>query len=279
MGKPSVALVSVHYYPDYQRRNLREIRRLKGAIAIDRHVGVLNASRNLIPGDTDRHGVEWVQHDNVGQEFGAYQRGLDALLEGERPDWVIFMNDTLGTHTRIPSGVLTRLHQELDKPRSTLPVAVGLLDGCERSMQIGGHRGHRWIRTHTVALNDVALRALEDRIRVGEIDSLISGGDTEESFFAAECEPALKLHLLSWLFQPDGWSKWYRAACLTSDNCGPMARKARSIMQEFYLSFRLESACAIFIDLRAATTLGKLRDRIETEWFFRTTPGSIRQAG
>ncbi len=278
MVKPSIALVSVHYYPDYLRRNLREIRRLKGLIAIDRHIGVLNASQDLVPGDTDRHGVEWVQHDNEGQEFGAYQRGLDALLEGERPDWVIFMNDTIGTHARVPSGAFKRLCQELSKPRSTYPVGVGFVDVSERSMQIGGCRGSRWIRSHIMVLNDAALRVLEGRIRSCEVDPLISGGDSEASFFAAKCDPSLKLRLRSWLFQSDGVFKWYRAAPLTANNCSSMAGKARAILQELYLSFRLESVSTIFIDLRADTAIERLRDGIDTEWFFRMSRGAVRAA-
>lgn len=277
MSGPSIALVSVHYYLAYQRRNLREIERLKRVVRIDRHVGVLNGGSELIEGIAGSN-TQWVRHDNDGQEFGAYQRGLDVLLEGERPDWVVFMNDTIGTHSRVPSGVLKRLCQALSNPQSTLPIAVGIVDGCERSMQIDGCRGHRWIRTHTLALNDVALCVLEGRIRSVEVDPLISGGDSEESFFAAKCDPSLKLRLSSWLFQPDGRFKWYRAAPLTADNCSSMAGKARAILQELYLSFRLESSSAIFIDLRAATLLGKLRDGIETEWFFRTSRGAVRAA-
>lgn len=278
MAKPSIALVSAHYYPDYQRRNLSEIRRLKRTIAVDRHVGVLNAGRDLIPGNTDGHGIEWVDHDNEGQEFGAYQRGLEALLEGERPDWVIFMNDTIGTHARIPSSAMTRLKRVLDQPQGDLPMAVGYVDSSGRPTQINGLRGNRWIRTHIVALNHLAVQSLDARVRIAEIDPVISGGDTEASFFADDCDVGLRAVLRSWLFHPGGHVKWYRAAPLTSGNCAMFSRKARAIVQEFYMAFRLESAAARFIDLRATALVDKARDRLETEWFFRTNRSSIRAA-
>jgi hypothetical protein len=279
MGKPSVALVSAHYYPDYQRRNLREIERLKRAIPIDRHVGVLNGGAELIEVIAGPSGTQWVGHDNEGQEFGAYQRGLDVLLEGERPDWVIFMNDTLGTHTRLACGVLQRLQTAVESPTSSLPLMAGVLHHIERSCQIHGHRGSRHMRSRAMALNGVALGVLERRIRAAEIDALIAGAATRDSFFSEGCDPALQLRLASYLFQTDAALKWYRAAPLTHDNCAAMALKARAILQEFYLSLRLESASAIFIDLRASRLRDKIRDGLETEWFFKTTPGSIRQAG
>jgi len=274
----STALVSVHYYPDYQRRCLREIERLKRAVPIGQHVGMLNGGADLMARIGDIPTAQWVQHDNQGQEFGAYQRGLDELLKTDRPDWVIFMNDTLGTHTRLPDGFLQRLQRIIELPPSSLPLMAGVEHRLERSMQIKGHRGSRHMRSHVVALNKVALDVLDQRIRAAEIDTLIAGEATRESFFSADCDPGLQMRLASYLFQTDAALKWYRAAPLTPDNCAAMARKARAILQEFYLSLRLESASTIFIDLRASRLRDRIRDGLETEWFFTKTPGSIREA-
>ena len=278
MVKPSVALVSVHYYPDYQRRCLREIERLRRFLPIGQHVGVLNGGADLMAHIGDIPGAQWVQHDNEGQEFGAYQRGLDELLKTEGPDWVIFMNDTVGTHTRLPDGFMQRLQRAIESPTSSLPLMAGVEHRLERSLQIQGHRGSRHMRSHAVALNAAALSTISQRIRVAEIDALIAGGSTLESFFATDCDASVQLRLGSYLLSPDSELKWYRAAPLAPDNCDSMARKARAILQEFYLSLRLESASAIFVDLRAATLLGKLRDGIETEWFFRKSRGAVRAA-
>jgi hypothetical protein len=57
-----------------------------------------------------------------------------------------------------------------------------------------------------------------------------------------------------------------------------MARKARAILQEFYLSFRLEKQPSIFIDLRATSALANLRDSIETELFFGMSRSTLRAA-
>lgn len=275
----STALVSVHYYPDYQRRCLREIERLKRAVPIGQHVGVLNGGADLMAPIGDVPGAQWMQHDNEGQEFGAYQRGLDELLKTDRPDWVIFMNDTLGTHTRLPDGFLQRLQRVIESPPSSLPLVAGVEHRLERSLQIQGHRGSRHMRSHAVALNAGALDVLDRRIRAAEIDSLIAGAATRDSFFSADCDPSMQMRLASYLFRPDAALKWYRAAPLTPDNCAAMARKARAILQEFYLSLRLESASTIFIDLSPLTLRDRLRDRLEMAFFFRTTPGSIREAG
>jgi hypothetical protein len=237
----SVALVSVHYYPDYQGRNAKQIARLKKRIAVSRHVGVLNGSRDLTRDHPSDSGVEWVTHDNDGMEFGAYQRGLDTLLASSSPDWVIFLNDTIGTHDFLHEVGLRKLVHQIKHRASEVPVITGYVHLSEYSIELRGWYGCRWVRSHFFAINRAALSALGNQIRLRATDALIAGGSTEDTFFSAAVSQSLRGCLTSHLLRPELRSRWYRAARLTPDNCDLFARKARSLLHEFSITFRLGS--------------------------------------
>jgi hypothetical protein len=67
----------------------------------------------------------------------------------------------------------------------------------------------------------------------------VVGGPEKETFFHHDLDVTLQTDLSTWLFGGDGLS-WYGARPLTKDNCQRMAFKARSILQEWFLSLRLD---------------------------------------
>jgi len=274
----SVALVSVHYYPDYQGRNARQIARLKKRITVSRHVGVLNGSRDLTRDHPSDSGAEWVTHDNDGMEFGAYQRGLDTLLASSSPDWVIFLNDTIGTHDFLHEVGLRKLALQIDHRPLDVPVITGYLGVFEQSVELHGFRGCRCVRSHFFAMNRAALSALKDLLRLRTTDALVAGGEVEDTFFSPDMSQSARCRLTTHLLRPEAQFRWYRAARLTADNCDSFAKKARSLLNEFSITFRLDQAGAFVLDLQPLGLRENVYAGIETQSFFLTTPGTLRVA-
>src|ERR1700712_4264655 len=92
-GSKNSAMICVLYYPAYARSAFIYTRYLLKKTKASKVIFVING--NLIADSdvdadlaTSNH-VEIIRHDNVGLEFGAYQRGLDHLRKDE-VDSVIF---------------------------------------------------------------------------------------------------------------------------------------------------------------------------------------------
>jgi hypothetical protein len=143
------------------------------------------------------------------------------------------------------------------------PIVVGQVESLPRSFDLLGLRMHRWITTNAFAVNRGALRALSHRLRCAEPDELVPGSPPAEAFFSARLDPVLREHLGRWLFVPAGALSWYRAAPLDALNAPALARKAQSILQEKYLSARLEAAGTIFADIKQMSGSEKLLQRVE----------------
>jgi hypothetical protein len=100
------------------------------------------------------------------------------------------------------------------------------------------------------ALNLAALRELEHKLYVPRLNADVPGGPTLDTFFSARLDRDLKAHIASWLFATTGRDRWYKSEPLNPENAERMAEKARAILQEKYLSARLEYAPADFRDIR-----------------------------
>jgi hypothetical protein len=184
--------------------------------------------------------VEWVKHDNTGLEFGGYQAGVD-MLGTELPDRLIIINDTLGHHDLPTPTVLRCFVRQLSLDIRNF--ALGMLYSQPRTMILLGMQSSRWIRTHLFCIDREGLSALQRRIYAPEIDRLITASPDPEVFFGHEVNGGLRELLTHFLFRPGQFS-WYAAAPLSAQNCVAMAGKARAILQEKYLTMRLESADA-----------------------------------
>ena len=184
--------------------------------------------------------VEWVKHDNTGLEFGGYQAGLD-LLGTDLPDRLVILNDTFGHHD-LPTPTLLRcfVHQLSWDMRN---FALGMIYSRPRPMALLGLQSTRWIRTHLFAIDREALSALNQRIYHPEIDGLITASPDPEVFFGDQVAGGLRDLIDEFLFRPGPYN-WYAAAPLCDANCSSMAGKARAILQEKYLTMKLEAADA-----------------------------------
>ncbi|MBA3597196.1 MAG: hypothetical protein H0W40_07445 [Methylibium sp.] len=265
---PRLAIVSVHYYPHCCEASLRELSRL-AALAPPAYCVLVNNNpllQDRLLGLAGRHAfIDAVeQHNNSGHEFGAYQHGLNQVLSHGEFDWVLFLNDTVVTHQLFCSRHRKTLASYLTDPVShEAPAAVGSLETLPRPYCIEGARSHRWITTNIFALNRQALEVLNGRVHHPEIDGLIRTVGDVDSFFADDLDDALKNHLKAWLFGALPGSSWREAAPLTASNAGHFADKARSILQEKYLSALLEEGRTGFMNLRRMDPFDRVRCRAE----------------
>lgn len=261
---PRLAIVSVHYYPQWCDASVRELARLAAPLRPGHCVLINNNPRlqdRLVGLATRHHFVDAVVlHDNRGLEFGAYQLGLDHALAHGEFDWVLFLNDTVATHQLFCSRHRKALAARLRDPEMLdLPAAIGRVDALPQSYEVAGAHAHRWLTTNVFALNRRALDALGGRVHCPELDALVQEVGHLDGFFSPELDETLVRHLKAWLFAAAPGPRWRDAAPLTAANAARYARKARAILQEKYLSARLEESRAYFLDLRKMRNLDRLR--------------------
>jgi hypothetical protein len=266
------AIVSVHYYPEYVGESLRHVGEMCERLRPERCVLVAN-NPTVLPALQEAarrsaYASSVLLHDNSGLEFGAYQAGVERLLTAGEPDWTVILNDTFAIHQCFSRPMRRHLlHAVTTIDDQETPIVVGQVESLPRSFDLLGLRMHRWITTNAFAVNRGALRALMHRLRCAEADELVPGSTPPKAFFSVRLDPVLREHLSSWLFVPAGPLSWYRAAPLDEQNAAALARKARSILQEKYLSARLEAAGTIFVDIKQMSGSEKLRQRVDAAVF------------
>jgi hypothetical protein len=186
--------------------------------------------------------AEFLQHDNTGAEFGGYQLALDQL-RGSTPDRLIVLNDTVGSHDLTSNallvGFLRRLRFELNR------FVVGKIGMTHRRMRIDGLIASRWIRSHLIGMDRDALESLDCRFYHPHLNDLVRASPVMEQFFDESLQGGIRELLHDFLFVPKPWS-WYGAEPLSETNCEFMANKARAILQEKYLSMKLEACDTAF---------------------------------
>ena len=248
-----IRLIPIAFYPHYLPAFVRGVETLGAAFVraglevetlFVRNNPALNGCR--LPGDS-------IEHDNHGAEFGAYQRGLDHVAGRlAEDDVVVFMNDTFCVHHSFSPvyrrNFVNHVLSGLEENPASFIVGKGGARSC--SFCIEGLRIHRWISTNVFALNVPALRELQYRLHVPKLDAYVPGGPTLESFFSGALDRELQAHIKSWLFATTGKDRWYKSEPLSPENAGWMADKARAILQEKYLSARLEYVPTNFRDIR-----------------------------
>jgi hypothetical protein len=267
-----VGVVSVHYYLPYLEVSARaaaSLARRAGAqvfVAVANHDAVAERLPRIAAAIDLPHVVD-VAHDNVGLEFGAYQAGVEKLV-GHDLDWLLILNDTYTLHRYFSRGHQRRLLDALRQPADAYtPLAAGEVEAYGRSYRVLGCRAHRWLTSSVFALNQAALHALGGRVYKPEIDALVWGRPGDGQFFSPEVDPVLAGHLRAWLLAPRGPGTWYGAGPADAATAPRLAAKARSILQEIYLSAALEEASTWFFDIKPRGGRELLRHRIGRTWF------------
>ena len=271
-ARSHVAVISVHYYEHHLTRSLEQLQSICAALGAARCVVVSNnpALATTLREIKARTGFidDVLQHNNSGLEFGAYQAGLDHLRDASDPDWIVVVNDTLAIHQCFASPMRASLvrHVTAAGP-ADFPIVVGQVETLGRSYALEGMRTHRWVTTNVFALNRTGLRRLDNRIYRPDLGRLIETSGDRAHFFSDDMDPVLREHLDRWLFEPNGTAGWYDAAPLDSSNAAKYASKARSIVQEKFLSAQLDSFGTLFVDIKLLSRMDRLRCDAEKRWF------------
>lgn len=271
-ARPHVAVISVHYYERHLARSLEQLQSICAALGAARCVVVSNNQAIATTLQEAKKRTRFIddvlQHDNSGLEFGAYQAGLNHLRGASDPDWIVMVNDTVAIHQCFPSPMRASFvrHVTAEGP-ADFPIVVGQVESLGRSYAIEGMRTHRWVTTNVFALNRTALRQLDNRIYRPDLGRLIETSEDRAHFFSDDVDPVLREHLDRWLFEPKGAAGWYDAAPLDSDNVAKYASKARSIVQEKFLSAQLDSFGTLFVDIKLLSRKDRLRRYAEEQWF------------
>ncbi|GAB0118778.1 hypothetical protein [Acidisoma sp. 7E03] len=188
--------------------------------------------------------------DNRRMEFGAYQTGLDHIVQlGElgRSRGVFFLNDTIGRKDWDHNVCLTYAAFAASLT-GRLPVLFGTVDryGPGVTLCIAGLPVSRWVSTCLFFADRNLLQAVGQRIAydlVPELDNRQQGdtGDALETRFFEGLDITVAERLGDWLFR----GGWYRSGALLPENYVFFRAKLRSILNEMYLSALAEKQQAI----------------------------------
>lgn len=194
-----LAVVAYAFYPQHREHLARVVSRYAAG----------HAARVLwvhAPGVAAPAGWQALQHDGGGWEFGAYQRGLEAL---QRQGWsgaVAFFNDTAGRHYPLPGSELRALRRFALAEGGPRVAVAGHVDAALRGGAWRGLPVPRWVRSNAFVLTPGALQALNGRLF--DADEFAAPRWREGTLqWPAHLSPALHDHLDCWLMSPgkQGW--------------------------------------------------------------------------
>lgn len=248
----SVYVVAVLYYNNYATNLIRSLKKLGDCHKIEKIIVVLNnpAIDDAVLGrslTTLAAQTACVTHDNTGQEFGAYQAGIDHIRTELTPrDCLVILNETLGIHYPFETEHAGAFMRSL-LDRKYTGRAVGHIDHSIRRLCIDDLWTSRWVRSNLVGFDFEAISSIDYRVYVPRLHDYVRDTDVFDEFFSGNVDAYLQHHIADWLFSK---GQWYAAATLSKGNAASFAIKARSILQEKHLSMRLENHKVAFVPAR-----------------------------
>ncbi|MFZ4700957.1 MAG: hypothetical protein ACOYMG_12985 [Candidatus Methylumidiphilus sp.] len=190
--------------------------------------------------------VSVVRHNNIGSEFGGYQRAADVLTSAGAKK-VLILNDTVGSHQFVDAHYLRDFVRCFAADKSGI-VFVGRVVQSSDIISLGNFSSKSWVQSHIFGIDKGALGLIDNKIYYPEVSDLIRDSTSVEDFFHPEIGSYLKAHLTHWLFG-FGEGTWYNARPLTSESVHLLANRARAILQEMSLSMRLEKKQSIILNM------------------------------
>jgi hypothetical protein len=249
-GKP-LCLVALAFYPEYLD-NLRDvIKKIADITEIHSLALVLNNSNISLNERTTNFQdlcqfFYCVRHDNTGLEFGGYQAGLDLLRRNILSNFnLIILNDARAVHYTLFKEDIRAFLRKLfeDRPNRV----VGHVESTNPEIRIDDFKSSKWVRSNLIGFDHHALAAIDHKIYLPYLNGYIVDAPRVEVFFSEHLGFETKSKISRWLFETKAHA-WYGAAALTQDNCSAFALKARSILQEYHLSMRLDRNNVTFLD-------------------------------
>jgi len=164
-----------------------------------------------------------LRHDNANLEFGAWQRGVSAVLESASPEVFVLVNDRFASYGRPYLGWITPASLALC---ADLGAVAGALDRYQEPIRtFGGRLLDGWVTTPFFVVGAETLR------RYGRLDRFPAGPTREELVERAGVSVAHLELLNAFLLR----GSWHRAGSLVAD--GPaLDAKIAMILNEQHLS-------------------------------------------
>jgi hypothetical protein len=152
--------------------------------------------------------VTELEDDGRRWEFGAWQRGVDALRAGGGADAWLLLNDTAGVNDPWPGRDRAALRHAADALAATPGAAVlaGTVKAAPEGSRLDGRQVPAWVQSHAFALSAAALEALQGRVFD---ESVFLAPQVRDSLLAwpPGVSQPLGDHIAGWLTRPgkDGW--------------------------------------------------------------------------
>ena len=189
-------------------------------------------------------------YDGRDWEFGAYQCGLDWLLQRGWAGPVTVFNDTAGIHDPLRRRDLVALQRFVRQADPAVPALAGPVQAAPGAFALHGRAVPAWVRSNLFALSPAGLQALGHRLFVAEefhAPRLTPQGLDLPEFLS----PALRTHVQAWLMSagPDGWrhhAGWAQPPLRVLRN------KAGSILLEKRLAAQVLAAGGVLVPCNAA---------------------------
>jgi hypothetical protein len=250
--QPGLAVVAYAFYPQHGEHLARVVARYATGHAA-KVVWVHAASVAARPG------WQALPHDGAGWEFGAYQRGLDALQQQGWVGPIAFFNDTAGRHYPLPGSELRALRRfALAAPAARAAVA-GHVETAPRGCAWRGLPVPRWVRSNAFVLSPAALQALNGRLFDGEEFAAPRWAEGTLAW-PAHLSTALHAHLDRWLMSP-GKHGWRHHAGRPDAAPELLCGKAGSILLEKRMAALVLAAGGTLLPSTGQGMLQRLRER------------------
>ncbi len=242
MTRARLALVCYSFYPAYQARLLRTVRlflagQRESVVVMVRSAQAPSCLAALVA--CGAQAIE-IETDGSGWEFGAYQRGLDALLGLGWAGAVTILNDTAGIHYALRRGEIAALRQFALDPPTQSPDIMGPVQAAPGLFKYRDLDLPAWVRSNAFTLSPAALQVLQQR--------LFSAEDFEAPLITAQglelpqtLSPALRQYVRVWLMA-SGRHGWRQHAGRADPPLPLLRDKAGSILLEMRLAARVLAA-------------------------------------
>jgi hypothetical protein len=145
--------------------------------------------------------------DGLRWEFGAWQRGIDALRGPGEPDAWLLLNDTAGVNDPWPVAERQALRRAAGAMAvSDALVLAGAVKPAPLAWALAGQPLPAWVQSQAFALSAAALGALDGRVFDAELFAAPQVSQGRLTWPPA-VSTALAAHIGGWLTRPgkDGW--------------------------------------------------------------------------
>jgi len=194
-----------------------------------------------------------VQHNNIGWEFGAYLKGLEhAQDELSVKDGVIVLNDTVGIHSVLDKGIISRFCGIVRNTSGQHSVMIGEADHWSQPIEICGTDASRWIRSCLFYISSSAIERFR-RIDLSDerIDNLVRLESRSSRYIDCSQCSGMAEHLNTWLIEGGvlGAYKPKKNSNLDAEEQALLINKGRSIVREKLLSVEIRATGGQIIDM------------------------------